>query len=236
MASDYSGLKTEIQQWLDNNNPNLIAAIPSFIQFAESWFRRNLHTRDMECRARHVLVPTGTADEDRGIYTLPTDWGGHRTVEVGEQNIDLLYWQRIPALTDQSPTNFLLTKQPDLYLYASLAQAESWLKNDPRIPVWASYASTAIEEVQAHDEHDKYSGGPLTSRHPFQRPWRHYSETAGRYDYLPPFDFFELDLSGLLQGQYQKGSGYFTVAEDKLRIWPRPTIDPTGSSGWATCS
>ena len=218
----YSELRTAIQRWLDNDNPNLVAAIPDFIVLAESWFSRHFHTRDMELRYSTPLVPDPEpAPEDRGVYDLPADWGGHRTVERVDENLESLYWQKIPALTDLAPTNWLLTKYPDLYLYASLANAEPWLKNDPRVQLWANAAQAAKDEIEAHDVHDRYSGGPLRSRIESDNFWSRYeSSRNGRMDYLPVYDFFDL-IAAKPSIEYWH-PGWFTVSEDKIRIWPRP--------------
>lgn len=48
----------------------------------------------------------------------------------GNYSATLIYWARIPALTDAQPTNWLLTKAPDAYLYGALTHAGSYLEDD----------------------------------------------------------------------------------------------------------
>ena len=49
-------------------------------------------------------------------------------------------------LSDAAPTNALLTKYPDIYLYGTLMQAAPWLRDNDSIPLWqAMYARTASE-------------------------------------------------------------------------------------------
>lgn len=61
---NYAGLKQAIQDWL--NAPELEESIPTFIEFAEANFNRNLRTHDMIGRS----YATVTSD----YFTVPTDW------------------------------------------------------------------------------------------------------------------------------------------------------------------
>jgi hypothetical protein len=66
----------------------------------------------------------------------------------------LRYWQRVPALTDAAPSNWLLTDHPDVYLFGSLIQAELFLVDDPRVPLWQAKYEAAIEQVIAQSALD----------------------------------------------------------------------------------
>lgn len=57
------------------------------------------------------------------------------------------YYQRIPALTSGSPTNWLMTKHPDLYLFAALAQAEFYNWNDDRLPICKSRTEELMAQI-----------------------------------------------------------------------------------------
>ena len=61
-------------------------------------------------------------------------------------------------------TNWLLTNAPDVYLYATLVEAEAYLKNDPRISVWREYAEEALKDLRVEDEAKRWRGGPLVPR------------------------------------------------------------------------
>ena len=51
-------------------------------------------------------------------------------------------------LSVSTPTNWLLTNHPDLYLYGSMIHAASYMVNDARIPVWQMKYEKALREVQ----------------------------------------------------------------------------------------
>lgn len=76
----------------------------------------------------------------------------------------ITYYAKIPSLSSANATNWLLTKAPDLYLYATLANAAPYLNNDERIPVWAQLASSAFDELMMDSERASRSRTNLTAR------------------------------------------------------------------------
>ena len=76
---------------------------------------------------------------------------------------ELLYFARIPALTDAAPTNWLLTEAPDAYLYGSLIQSAPYLVEDERAVVWGSLYSAAVANLNGSSERARFSG-PLRIR------------------------------------------------------------------------
>lgn len=79
-------------------------------------------------------------------------------------NYTILYLSRIPALSSTTTTNWLLTIAPDLYLFATLLQAEPYLHNDPRIPLWQMMVNNAISELQGQDMRARYRPGTGVQR------------------------------------------------------------------------
>lgn len=61
-------------------------------------------------------------------------------------------------------TNWLLTNAPSVYLYGSLLQAEPFLRNDKRVPVWGQFYEKAIMDVEVADSKERHSGGSLAMR------------------------------------------------------------------------
>lgn len=78
--------------------------------------------------------------------------------------LTITYYAKIPALTSSNATNWLLTKAPDLYLYATLANAAPYLNNDERIPVWSQLASSAFDELTMDSERASRSRTSLVAR------------------------------------------------------------------------
>ena len=59
-------------------------------------------------------------------------------------SVSLVYRQGIPPLTAARPVNWLLAKNPDLYLYGALLESEPFLKNDSRMVTWRALLETAV--------------------------------------------------------------------------------------------
>jgi hypothetical protein len=71
------------------------------------------------------------------------------------------YYQKIPALTVANPTNWLMTKHPDLYLFAALAQAEFYNWNDGRLPVVKARTEELIEQINDETHRARYGNRRL---------------------------------------------------------------------------
>lgn len=69
------------------------------------------------------------------------------------------YIERLPVLSDTNTTNWLLTIAPDLYLFGSLLQAEPYLHNDERLPLWKMMVDNIIHELQGQDMRSRYRPG-----------------------------------------------------------------------------
>lgn len=76
-------------------------------------------------------------------------------------SIELLYFQRIPALSDANQTNWLLTICPNAYLYGALLAAQPYLINDERIPTIQSLYRQAVDGLNSIDW---YSGSTMRVR------------------------------------------------------------------------
>jgi hypothetical protein len=70
----------------------------------------------------------------------------------------LTYKQTIPALSDAVPTNWLLTRHPDIYLWAALLAAEAYLVNDERLGVWKGALDEAIDELMQAGNRKRFVG------------------------------------------------------------------------------
>lgn len=78
--------------------------------------------------------------------------------------LTITYYAKVPALSSSQTTNWLLTKAPDLYLYATLLTAAPYLQNDERIPVWSQLATTAFDELTMDSERASRSRTSLVAR------------------------------------------------------------------------
>ena len=75
--------------------------------------------------------------------------------------MEMLFYKRFDYLSVAAPTNWLLTNAPDVYLYGSMLEAEPFIMNDERVPLWAAALDRAISSMQEQDNKDRHSGSAL---------------------------------------------------------------------------
>jgi len=73
----------------------------------------------------------------------------------------MLYYKTFTALSDAASTNDMLTNNPDVYLYGTLLEAEPFIMNDARVPLWLAAFEKAIGDIQNQDNKDRHSGSQL---------------------------------------------------------------------------
>ena len=76
--------------------------------------------------------------------------------------VELLYYFKPTAMSDNVASNEFLANYPDALLYASLLEAEPYLMNDARMTVWSSMCDRAINNINGSDQNSEYSGVPLS--------------------------------------------------------------------------
>lgn len=76
----------------------------------------------------------------------------------------IYYAAKFDALSDSNTTNWLLTNAPDIYLYASLLEAEPFMKSDARIPLWAAAYDRAVAALRQQDQQARYPNANLYMR------------------------------------------------------------------------
>ena len=92
------------------------------------------------------------ADSQFQLYPTPSD----------TTNVELLYYAKIPSLSDSNTDNWLLLEAPDVYLYGALIHSAPYLAEDERVGVWAQMYSAAVSQLNMKSEQSRYSGSGLT--------------------------------------------------------------------------
>ncbi len=78
--------------------------------------------------------------------------------------ISILYARTIPSLTAASPTNWLLTRAPDLYLFGGLIQASILGWDDERVPGFKALFDEAVTEMRSDGANRRWGSAPLAPR------------------------------------------------------------------------
>ena len=73
----------------------------------------------------------------------------------------MLYYKTFTALSIDNTTSDMLTNNPDVYLYGTLLEAEPFIMNDQRVPLWLAAFSKAVDDIQNQDNKDRHSGSQL---------------------------------------------------------------------------
>ena len=107
-------------------------------------------------------------------YPNTNYWSGaisrYFTIEAGnfilsetatQNDVKVLYYAKIPALTVSNTTNWLLTAHPDLYLAACLVEANDNAKNEAEMGKWAAKAQMIIDQLDTSDKRGKYAGSAM---------------------------------------------------------------------------
>jgi len=111
-----------------------------------------------DIRAKNMDASTSSpylyahADGQFELYPTPSE----------TTDFELLYYAKIPALSDSNVDNWLLEDAPDAYLYGSLLHSAPYLAEDARVAVWAQMYSAAVQNVNSASEQARYSGSGMT--------------------------------------------------------------------------
>jgi len=82
--------------------------------------------------------------------------------------LEMAFYEKFTALGDGTSgtvtSNWLTLNAPDVLLYGSLMEAEPFIKNDERIPVWLQAYRDGIDKLQKADANDRHSGSSMRVR------------------------------------------------------------------------
>jgi hypothetical protein len=82
-----------------------------------------------------------------------------------DTEIELTYYARIPALEEDTDTNWLLDTWPDLYIYGALTKGAEFLVDDERAKtIWQPAYEKIFEEAYQQDKRAEVSGSVLRRR------------------------------------------------------------------------
>ena len=77
--------------------------------------------------------------------------------------VEMIYRQNIPPLAT-NPTNWLVTRAPDAYLYGTLLESAPYIKEDARIQTWGTGLALALGDLNELGKTSAFNAGPLTVR------------------------------------------------------------------------
>ncbi len=187
----YSDLRDAIAKWaFREGDESFIASVPDFIELAETRINRELRVGAMEKTAPVTMTNNvGTLPDDylqfrsvarNGVYPVYLNSASTacfcdqfsidgNQIRIGfgvTGDISLIYYARIPALSDTNPTNWLLDKAPDLYLYGALVESAPFMMDDARLGTWTTLYQKAMQDLINDDNRAKYARASTRSAVP----------------------------------------------------------------------
>jgi hypothetical protein len=145
---------------------------PMAARLSASWAAEYVDLPDDFLAEREVLVTDGSGGKHRLAFLAPAPmdlaartpssgrprfyglYGGQLRLHPAPDQAyaaELVYLQAVPALSESSPTNWLLATHPDAYLYGALAQSAPYLKADERLSTWSSLFLGVLADIEAAD-------------------------------------------------------------------------------------
>lgn len=85
---------------------------------------------------------------------------------ISSNDIELTYYQAVPALSVQNTTNWLLAKLPNLYLHASLMYAAEFQHEDSELARETAFVTRFVEMLNAADNRAKFGNAGMAPRGP----------------------------------------------------------------------
>ncbi len=79
----------------------------------------------------------------------------------GGNQYRIIYYASVPSLSDDVQENWLLSKYPEVYLYATLLESAPYIKDDARAQTWAMAYQNAIGTVMQQEEKQRFGDATL---------------------------------------------------------------------------
>lgn len=108
--------------------------------------------------------PLGSGEERPAVYTIIGDRLYLAPKPDAVYDIKATYYGRFAALSADADTNWLLTKHPSIYLFATLAEAAPFLVNDERIGTFEVKYRADKEALEHADDQSLRSGSVMRVR------------------------------------------------------------------------
>lgn len=128
---------------------------------------RSIYIESNPDKPLRAMSPTAIKHEFNGQTAPPVAYalvGGGIRLAPPPDSATLLtmdYFAQIAPLSVFAPSNWLLQKHPDAYLYATLFHAEAHLDNATRAAQWKGLLDQVIDRINKTARNNRYGAGPL---------------------------------------------------------------------------
>lgn len=84
-------------------------------------------------------------------------------IEAGTDLLTLTYFEKVPALSNDNTTNWLIDLAPDAYLYGTLWYAHDFLMELDKAQMRRQQAEAILDEIQSLDDRARYNNAGIVN-------------------------------------------------------------------------
>ena len=101
------------------------------------------------------------------FYTILANEVSFGPIPATIMEVEMLFYKKFDNLASATTSgypdsiNWLLTNAPDIYLYGTMLEAEPFIMNDERVPLWGQALQQGVSDLQEQDNKDRHSGSAL---------------------------------------------------------------------------
>ena len=111
----------------------------------------------------NVKYPDGSGNSRPSVYTYEGSSMLLGPTPDAVYSMPIFYYARLAALS-VTPTNWLLTNHPNIYLFGALAEAGDYVQSDELTRKWEAKYAQGIKDLQTADDSSMFSGSALRVR------------------------------------------------------------------------
>ena len=82
------------------------------------------------------------------------------TIVSVEASVSMVYWARLPRLSETNLTNWLVSNAYGCYLFGALAEAAPYIADDDRLTVWVSMYRASVDALVDSDKKSRIGNAP----------------------------------------------------------------------------
>ncbi len=141
------------------------AGLPGdFLEVKTIWIGDYVPLSNISLAELRSTYASALVDRDPEAYTIVGALMNFGPAPSEATDLSMVYYQKIPNLSEAVPTNWLMAAHPDVYLYGALLMAEARGWNDERLPMIEAKFESVMDSITKAGVKKRYGGGPLVPR------------------------------------------------------------------------
>jgi hypothetical protein len=149
----------EMETTADLTPSSGVATLPTDFMAMIRVQSRTSPTRRLEYKSQDWLDEAYPAGDSGYPSFYSMSGSSLRMYPLTTSDIRITYWAYPAPITSLNTTNWLLTKYPNVYLYASLIELELYALNKDGAQVWATALDVAVESLSNAGKTDSFTSG-----------------------------------------------------------------------------